>query len=74
MIKRVDDIKFLPPVPTPSKIMGIGLNYEEYRVMLKFPKPEVPLFFFKPRNTLIGHKDYIIIPRGGRWPGTSSKG
>ncbi|MEM1720383.1 MAG: fumarylacetoacetate hydrolase family protein, partial [Desulfurococcaceae archaeon] len=41
--------------------------------MLKYPKPEVPLFFFKPSNTLIGHKDVVIIPRGGRWPGTASR-
>ena len=46
---------------------------DRHRVMLRYPKPEVPLFFFKPTNTLIGHKDYVIIPRGGKWPGTASK-
>ncbi|MET1160883.1 MAG: fumarylacetoacetate hydrolase family protein [Thermoprotei archaeon] len=69
----MDEIKFLPPIFDPGKIVGIGLNFEEYRIMLKYPKPEVPLFFFKPPSTLIGHKDYVIIPRGGKWPGTSSK-
>ena len=73
IIHRINEIRFLPAVPNPTKIIGIGLNYEEYRIMLKYPKPEVPLFFFKPRNTLIGHEDYVIIPRGGHWPGTSSK-
>lgn len=70
---KVNDIKFLPVVPHPSKIIGIGINYEEYRLMLKYPKPEVPLFFFKPSNTLIGHEDTICIPQGGKWPGTESK-
>lgn len=73
-IHDIENIRFLPPVLEPGKIIGIGLNYEEYRVMLKYPKPEVPLFFFKPTSTLIGHKDYIILPRvSGKWPGTSSR-
>ncbi|MEM1679609.1 MAG: fumarylacetoacetate hydrolase family protein [Sulfolobales archaeon] len=73
LVRGLDEVKFLPPVPDPSKVIGIGLNYDEYRVMLGYFKPEVPLFFSKPVNTLIGHKDYIVIPRGGKWPGTSSK-
>lgn len=73
LIRSLDEVKFLPPVPDPSKVIGIGLNYDEYRVMLGYFKPEVPLFFSKPVNTLVGHKDYIVIPRGGKWPGTSSR-
>ncbi|MEM2644710.1 MAG: fumarylacetoacetate hydrolase family protein, partial [Desulfurococcaceae archaeon] len=73
LIKYVDEVKFLPPVFDPLKVIGIGQNFEEYRIMLKYPKPEVPLFFFKPSNTLIGHKDVVIIPRGGKWPGTASR-
>ncbi len=73
VVLRLSEIRFLPAVNDPPKIIGIGLNYDEYRVMLHYPKPEVPLFFFKPTNTLIGHEDYIVIPRGGRWPGTESK-
>ncbi len=73
LIKSFDEVKFLPPVRDPTKIIGIGLNYEDYRVMLGYPKTEVPLFFFKPLNTLIGHRDYIVIPKGGRWSGTKPK-
>lgn len=73
LIRSLDDVRFLPPIPDPSKVIGIGLNYEEYRIMLGYFKPEVPLFFSKPVNTLVGHKEYIIIPRGGKWPGTSSR-
>lgn len=69
----LNNIRFLPVVLYPKKVIGIGLNYEEYRIMLRYQKPEVPLFFFKPSNTLIGHEDYIVIPRGGKWPGTESK-
>ena len=73
IVRDVNEIRFLPPVYDPSKIIGIGLNYEEYHLMLRYPKPEVPLFFFKPVNTLIGHREKVVIPRGGKWPGTFSK-
>ncbi len=73
LLHDINSVRFLPPVPNPRKIIGIGLNYDEYRIMLRYPKPEVPLFFFKPTNTLIGHKEVVYIPRGGKWPGTSSK-
>ncbi len=73
IVRDVNEIRFLPPVYDPLKIIGIGQNYEEYRLMLKYPKPEVPLFFFKPVNTLIGHREKVVIPKGGKWPGTSSK-
>jgi 2-keto-4-pentenoate hydratase/2-oxohepta-3-ene-1,7-dioic acid hydratase in catechol pathway len=73
LVQSLNELKFLPPIFDPGKIIGIGQNYEEYRLMLKYPKPEVPLFFFKPASTLIGHRDYVIIPRGGRWPGTMSR-
>lgn len=72
VLHSLNSIKFLPVVPNPPKIVCIGLNFEEYRIMLKYPKPEVPLFFFKPTNTLIGHGDKVKIPKGGKWPGTSS--
>lgn len=72
LLIEFNKIKFLPPVPRPPKVLGIGLNFDEYREMLKYPKPDVPLFFFKPTNTLIGHEEYIHIPKGRRWKGTSS--
>ena len=72
IIYDIKDIRFRPVISNPPKLIGIGLNYDEYRVLLKYPKPEVPLFFFKPTNTLIGHLDKVVIPRGRKWPGTSS--
>jgi 2-keto-4-pentenoate hydratase/2-oxohepta-3-ene-1,7-dioic acid hydratase in catechol pathway len=73
IVRNINELNFLPPIYDPQKIIGIGLNFEEYRLMLKYSKPEVPLFFFKPISTLIGHREKVVIPRGGKWPGTSSK-
>lgn len=71
IIHVLDDVKLEPPVPRPPKLIGIGLNFEEYRVKLRYEKPEVPLFFLKPPSTVIGHEDAVLIPRGSL-PGTSS--
>lgn len=65
-------IRYWPVVPNAPKVIGIGLNYEEYRTMLGYEKPELPLFFLKPPSTLVGHEEPVIIPRGRRWRGTSS--
>lgn len=72
MVYEISKVKFEAPVPKPSKIVCIGLNYEEYRDLLKYEKPEVPLFFLKSPSTIVGHEDNIQIPEG-RLPGTTSK-
>jgi 2-keto-4-pentenoate hydratase/2-oxohepta-3-ene-1,7-dioic acid hydratase in catechol pathway len=71
VIHHLDSVKLEPPISRPSKLIGIGLNFEEYRIKLSYEKPDVPLFFLKPPSTIIGHEDIILIPRG-RLPGTSS--
>ncbi len=67
----LNEVKFWPPIMNPSKIVCIGLNYEDYRKMLGYDKPEVPYFFLKAPSTLIGHEDIIYIPQG-RIPETTS--
>jgi acylpyruvate hydrolase len=67
----LSEVKFRPPIMNPSKIVCIGLNYEDYRKMLGYEKPEVPYFFLKAPSTLIGHEDVIYIPQG-RIPETTS--
>ena len=52
-------VKFLPPVTRPSKIIAIGLNYKDHARESKGKIPEVPLVFAKFQNSLIGHNDYI---------------
>ncbi|MBI4641685.1 MAG: fumarylacetoacetate hydrolase family protein [Candidatus Tectomicrobia bacterium] len=49
--------KLLSPV-TPSKIIGIGVNYKALRPM----RPERPGFFYLPPSTLANPGESIIIP------------
>lgn len=43
-----------PPVPRPSKVFGIGLNYRSHAEEAGLPIPEEPLVFTKFPNCLVG--------------------
>ncbi len=52
-----------PPVSDPDKIICIGVNYADHASEAGLAKTEVPLFFAKYRNTLIGPTSPILLPR-----------
>lgn len=51
--------RWLPPVPNPSKIIAIGLNYADHCRETGQAVPEKPLIFAKLTSSLIGHDDVI---------------
>jgi len=69
----LEKVKLKAPIPRPPKIVCVGLNYEDYRKILGYPKTDFPVFFIRAQSTVIGHDDPIVIPKGGKWPGTTSK-
>ncbi len=56
-------LHFELPIARPSKIIGIGRNYQAHAEELHHDIPEEPLFFSKAPSTLIPHKAPIIIPQ-----------
>ena len=56
-------VKLLPPVPDPSKILCIGLNYRDHALEGGKAIPTEPVLFGKFPNTLIAHGDPIKIPK-----------
>jgi len=50
------------PIPRPSKIIGVGLNYREHAAESQMQLPERPLLFAKWPNSLIGNGDAIRLP------------
>ena len=58
-----NSVKLLPPIPDPSKILCIGLNYRDHAIEGGQPIPTEPVVFGKFANTLIAHGDPIKIPR-----------
>ena len=56
-------VEFGPPVPDPDKILCIGLNYADHANEAGLAQTEVPLFFGKYRNSLVGPTSPILLPR-----------
>jgi 2-keto-4-pentenoate hydratase/2-oxohepta-3-ene-1,7-dioic acid hydratase in catechol pathway len=56
-------VKLLPPVPKPSKILCIGLNYRDHAIEGGKAIPTEPVLFAKFPNTLIAHGDPIQLPK-----------
>jgi 2-keto-4-pentenoate hydratase/2-oxohepta-3-ene-1,7-dioic acid hydratase in catechol pathway len=56
--------QIVPLVPvTPSKVIGVGLNYRDHAVELGLAIPAEPAFFLKPVSAIIGPDDPIVYPR-----------
>ena len=56
-------IRVGPPVPTPGKVICIGLNYADHAAETGFELPSEPLVFFKSPTAICGPTDPIKIPR-----------
>ena len=53
-----------PPIPDPSKIVCVGLNYADHAAEQNKPLPESPLLFAKAPTCLCGSGDPIVLPAG----------
>ncbi|MBT0956626.1 fumarylacetoacetate hydrolase family protein [Alphaproteobacteria bacterium KMM 3653] len=56
------DVRLLPIIPNPSKILCVGHNYESHRVETGRDKTQFPSIFTRFADTLIGAEDPIIRP------------
>jgi 2-keto-4-pentenoate hydratase/2-oxohepta-3-ene-1,7-dioic acid hydratase in catechol pathway len=56
-------VKLLPPVPNPSKVLCIGLNYRDHAIEGGRAIPTEPVLFGKFPNTLIAHGEPIVLPK-----------
>lgn len=55
-------VEFLPPVPCPGKIICLGHNYRRHVLEMGHDLPQYPVIFAKFANTLLGHRQPIILP------------
>jgi 2-keto-4-pentenoate hydratase/2-oxohepta-3-ene-1,7-dioic acid hydratase in catechol pathway len=49
------DVRLLAPC-TPSKVVAVGLNYEDHAKETNNPVPNEPILFMKPSTSVIGPK------------------
>jgi acylpyruvate hydrolase len=58
----LEDVKLLPPVTRPGKIVCIGLNYRAHAEELGTAAPETPAIFAKFANALVGTGSTVQLP------------
>lgn len=59
-----DEVRLRAPLPNPSKIVCMGLNFEDYRQILGLEYLAVPQLFLKAPSAIIGPEEAIEIPEG----------
>jgi 2-keto-4-pentenoate hydratase/2-oxohepta-3-ene-1,7-dioic acid hydratase in catechol pathway len=56
------NVRLLPPVPDPPKIICLGLNYRDHAAESGAPIPKEPVLFSKYATALIGPEQPIVLP------------
>ena len=60
----LQDLSLRAPIPTPPKIVAVGLNYLDHALEQGQAPPTAPMFFSKARTAVIGPGDTIVLPPG----------
>lgn len=59
----LEEIKFLPVIPNPGKILCAGINYRAHAAETGRDAPKAPSVFARFTDTLVGHRGDMIRPR-----------
>jgi acylpyruvate hydrolase len=59
----VDGLDYAPLVPSPEKIICVGLNYRDHVLEMGNQLPDYPTVFAKFAPALVGAYDEIVLPR-----------
>jgi 2-keto-4-pentenoate hydratase/2-oxohepta-3-ene-1,7-dioic acid hydratase in catechol pathway len=62
----VESLMWLPPVPSPEKIICIGLNYADHARETKAAIPSCPVVFNKFPTALLPHEGTVRLPQASR--------
>jgi len=60
--RRLADIKFLPVIPRPEKILCAGINYRSHAAETGRELPKQPSMFVRFADTLVGHGGEMVRP------------
>ncbi len=58
-----NDVRRLPPVPAPPKILCVGRNYAEHAREGGAEPPELPIFFGRFAHSLLGPGEPYVLPK-----------
>jgi acylpyruvate hydrolase len=59
----LDGVDYAPLVPSPEKIICVGLNYRDHVLEMGHDLPDYPTLFAKYTPSLVGAYDDIVLPR-----------
>ncbi|MDA7963648.1 fumarylacetoacetate hydrolase family protein [Ruegeria sp.] len=62
-VVALPDIRLLPPIPNPDKIICVGLNYEDHRVETQHLPTIHPTLFSRFAASQCAHGDAMIVPK-----------
>ena len=60
-----EDQRYGAPIARPSKIVCIGLNFDDHAAESGMDIPEEPVLFFKASSAFCGPNDDLVLPRRG---------
>ena len=63
IIWGMDEIRLLPPVPSPPKILCVGRNYAEHAREGGSEPPELPIYFGRFPHSLLAPGAPFVLPR-----------
>jgi len=61
--RKLSDIRFLPVIPDPPKILCVGINYKSHAEETGRDTMSNPQIFLRLANTLIGHDGEMVRPK-----------
>lgn len=59
----VEQVRFLPPIVDPGRILCVGLNYRSHIEETGRTIPSHPMFFVRFPDSCVGHGEAIVRPR-----------
>ena len=62
VVWRSGDVRLLPPVPTPPKVICVGRNYAEHAREGGSAPPEIPIYFGRFPHSLLGPGEPYVLP------------
>lgn len=62
----IEEIRFLPPIPNPGRILCVGLNYRSHIKEMGRKPPSHPTLFVRFPDSHVGHREAMIRPQVSR--------
>jgi 2-keto-4-pentenoate hydratase/2-oxohepta-3-ene-1,7-dioic acid hydratase in catechol pathway len=59
----LESVRLAAPIPSPSKFLGIGLNYADHVAESGLESPKIPTVFNKQTSCIVGPRDGVHMPR-----------